>query len=289
MPCPTSAKRDYNLNGMLSIREKSVLITGAGRGIGKRLAMGFAQAGARVGLLARSQAELDLAKLEIEQAGSNALRLRADVRDLEQLSAAVDRIRVVFGALDVLVAAAGVLGPIGPLLSSKPKAWNEAVETNLIGAVNSCRAVLPPMIERRSGKIILVGGWGSGHPWPNFSAHAASKAALARFGECLADEVRDHNVQVNTLIPGEAYTHMTDEILHAGEVRAGRQEFEEAQQVRITGGVPAEKQIQLALFLASESSNHISGKLLHVNDDWKRFESGNMKPELYTLRRVTKM
>src|SRR3954464_10181084 len=108
----------------MAIRGKSVLITGAGRGIGKRLAMGFAQSGARVGLLARSQAELDLAKLEIEQAGGNALRIRADVRDLEQLQAAADRVRAVFGSLDALVAAAGVQGPVGPFLSARPKAWN---------------------------------------------------------------------------------------------------------------------------------------------------------------------
>src|SRR5690242_9698161 len=134
-----SPKADYNQcdSGELpltSIRDKSVLITGAGRGIGKRLAMGFAQAGARVGLLSRGQPELDLAKLEIEHAGGNALRLRADVRDLEQLSAAVDRMRVVFGGIDVLIASAGVQGPIGPFLSSKAKAWNETIEINLIGA-----------------------------------------------------------------------------------------------------------------------------------------------------------
>ena len=118
---------------MTPIRDKSVLITGAGRGIGKRLAMGFAQAGARVGLLARSQAELDLAKLEIEHAGGNALRIRADVRDLEQMSAAVDRMRVVFGGLDVLISAAAVQGPVGPFLSSKPKAWSETIDINLVG------------------------------------------------------------------------------------------------------------------------------------------------------------
>jgi 3-oxoacyl-[acyl-carrier protein] reductase len=82
---------------------------------------------------------------------------------------------------------------------------------------------------------------------------------------------------------------MTDEILHAGEERAGRREIEEAEQVRITGGVAPEKQIQLALFLASERSNHISGKLIHVSDDWKRLEHDNMRPELYTLRRVQKI
>ena len=271
------------------IRDKRVLITGAGRGIGKRLAMGFAEAGAKVGLLARSQAELDLAKLEIEQAGGNALRLRADVRDLEQMQAAADRMRSVFGGVDVLIAAAGVQGPVGPFLSTKPKAWSETLDTNLVGSVNACRAVLPSMIEKRSGKIILIVGGGSGHSRPNFSAYAASKAALARFAECLAAEVLDSNVQVNSLSPGGAYTHMTDEILHAGEDRAGRREIEDAEQVRVTGGVSPEKQIQLALFLASDSSNHITGKLIHVNDDWRRFERENMKPELYTLRRVQKI
>jgi NAD(P)-dependent dehydrogenase (short-subunit alcohol dehydrogenase family) len=273
----------------MTIRGKSVLITGAGRGIGKRLALGFAEAGARVGLLARSQAELDLAKLEIEQAGGDATRIRADVRDLEQIHAAADRMRAVFGGLDVLIAAAGIQGPVGPLLSTKPKAWNETIETNLCGAVNACRAALPPMIEKRSGKIILLVGGGSGHSRPNFSAYAASKAAVARFAECLADEVADHNVQVNSMSPGGAYTHMTDEILHAGEERAGRREIEDAEQVRVTGGVSPDKQIQLALFLASEASNHITGKLIHVNDDWRRFERDNMKPELYTLRRVQKI
>jgi NAD(P)-dependent dehydrogenase (short-subunit alcohol dehydrogenase family) len=274
---------------LTTIRDKSVLITGAGRGIGKRLALGFAEAGARVGLLARSQAELDLAKLEIEQAGGNALRLRADVRDLEQLHAAVDRMRVVFGGLDVLIASAAVQGPIGPLLSTKPKAWSETIEINLIGVVNSCRAALPPMIDKRSGKIILIVGGGSGHSRPNFGAYAASKAAVVRFAECLAVEVSDHNVQVNSISPGNVYSHMTDEVLHAGEDKAGRREIEDAEQVRITGGIPPEKQLQLALFLASERSNHISGKLIHVNDDWKRFERENMKPELYTLRRVQKI
>jgi len=273
----------------MAIRGKSVLITGAGRGIGKRLAIGFAEAGARVGLLARSQAELDLAKLEIEQAGGTALRIRADVCDLDQMQAAAERVRSAFGSVDVLVAAAGVQGPVGPFLTTRPKAWNETIETNLIGAVNSCRAALPGMVERRSGKLILLVGGGSGHSRPNFTAYAASKAAVARFVECLADEVLDDNVQVNSISPGGAYTHMTDEILAAGEDRAGRREIEDAEQVRVTGGIAPEKQIQLALFLASEHSNHVTGKLIHVNDDWRRFERENMKPELYTLRRVHRL
>ncbi|HUP02426.1 MAG TPA: SDR family oxidoreductase [Bryobacteraceae bacterium] len=274
---------------MKPFSEKTILITGAGRGIGKRLALGFAQAGARIGLLARSQAELDMAKLEIEQAKGNALRIRADVRDLEQVMAAVDRLRVVFGGLDAVVCAAGTQGPIGPLLSTKPQSWTEAIETNLLGVVNSCRAALPGMVEARAGKIIVIAGPGSGHSRPNFSASAASKAAVVRFVECLAEEVSDSNVQVNAMSPGSCYTHMTDEVLRAGEDLAGVKEYEHARHVRMDGGEPPEKQIQLALFLASERSNHISGKLIHVNDDWKRYERDNMRPEMFTLRRVQKI
>ena len=168
---------------MNTIKGKSVLITGAGRGIGKRLAMGFAAAGARVGLLARSQAEIDLAKVEIEQAGGQALRLRADVRDLEELAHAVDRMRNSFGGLDILIAAAGVQGPVGPFLSCKPKAWNETVEINLIGVANACRVALPPMSEKRSGKIILISGGGSANARPNFTAYASSKPRWCDWGK----------------------------------------------------------------------------------------------------------
>jgi 3-oxoacyl-[acyl-carrier protein] reductase len=271
-----------------SLKSAGVLVTGAGRGIGKRLAIGFAAAGARVGLLARSKAELDLANLEIEHNGGSALRIRADVTDFEQMCAAVDRMRVHYGGVQVVVAAAAVQGPIGPLSEVSPKAWADTVTTNLIGVMNTCRAVLPHMIERRGGKIIVLSGGGAMNARPNFSAYAAAKVAVVRLVETIAEEVRDHNIQVNCMAPGGAYTSMTDEILRAGE-RAGWKEQEDALNVRRTGGVAPEKQIQLALFLASEQSNHVSGKLIHVKDDWKKLKNENVHPEIYTLRRVQKV
>ncbi len=233
-----------------------MLVTGAGRGIGKRLAIGFATAGHKVGLLARSKGELDLAHLEIEHAGGNALRIRADVTDFEQVSAAVDRMRRDYGGVQVLICAAGVPGPIGPLADQSPKALAETIHVNLVGVMNACRAVLPHMIERRSGKIIVLSGPGAATSRPCFSAYAASKAALVRLVETVAEEVRDHNIQINCMA---------------------------------TGGVAPEKQIQLALFLASEESNHISGKLIHITDDWKKLKNENIHPEIYTLRRVQKV
>lgn len=267
---------------------KNILITGAGRGIGKRLAIGLAAKGARVGLLARSKAEIDLAKLEIEHAGGISLHLRADVRDLDQLMAAAERMRVLWGSIDVLIAAAGIQGPIGPFLDTPPKAWAETIETNLIGVANSIRAVLGSMVERRKGKIIVLSGGGSLTARPNFSAYAAAKTGVVRLVETIAAEVSDHNVQVNCMAPGGSYTSMTDEILEAGD-KAGWKEIEDATDIRTTGGIQADKQILLAAFLASEASNHISGKVVHVTDDWKKLERTTVNPELFTLRRVQKM
>jgi NAD(P)-dependent dehydrogenase (short-subunit alcohol dehydrogenase family) len=265
----------------------NVVITGAGRGIGKRLAIGFAARGARVGLVARTGAELDLTDLEIKHAGGISHKLAADVRDYERLSGVLDLMRHRHGAVHALICAAAIQGPIGPFHKVSPKAWNDTIETNLMGVVNCCRAVVPKMIENRKGKIVILAGGGAATARPNFTAYASSKAAVVRFAESLAEELRDSNIQVNTFSPGGSYTTMTDEILSAGEM-AGWKEIEAAEAIQRNGGVKPDKQIDLACFLVSEQSNHISGKFLHVDDDWRRLESAPTTPDLYTLRRVKK-
>ena len=270
-----------------SVEGLNVMITGAGRGVGKRLAIGFAARGAKVGLVARTAAELDLTDLEIKHNGGISHKLAADVRDFERLSGVVDLMRHRHGALHVLVCAAAIQGPIGPFHKTTIKAWTDTIETNLMGVVNCCRAVVPKMIENRRGKIILMAGGGAASPRPNFTAYACSKAAVVRFAESLAEELSEHNIQVNSMSPGGTYTNMTDEILNAGEA-AGWREIEGAEKVQQTGGVKPERQIDLACFLAAQASNHISGKLLHVDDDWRRLENATIAPDLFTLRRLKK-
>ena len=269
-------------------KNKNVMVTGAGRGIGKRLALGFARLGARIALVGRSKAEMDLAHIEIEQNGGNALRVRADVTDPEQLSVAVDRARVTFGSpIDVLICAAGIAGPLQPFMDSSVRAWKEAIDINMMGVVYSCRAVLSSMIERRSGKILVLVCDSDSTPKLNFCAYETSKTAVVRFVESLAAELADHNVQVNCFDPGPAYTNLTDEIIRA-ESQLEPNVIAAAKETRRTGGVSPELQLEHATFLASEASNHISGKLIHVTDDWKKLRNTQLRPDLLTLRRVSK-
>jgi NAD(P)-dependent dehydrogenase (short-subunit alcohol dehydrogenase family) len=267
---------------------KNILVTGAGRGLGKRLALGFARLGGKIALVSRSKAELDLAHIEIEQAGGNAVRIRADVTDPEQLTLAVDRARVVFGGpIDILVCAAAIHGPIDSFLHSPQKGWTETLTVNLLGVAHACRAVLPAMIEKRSGKILVITCDAQTTPELNLSAYTTSKAAVVRFAESVAAEVLDHNVQVNCFDPGPAYTHLTDEVIRA-ENKVDSRLVAAARETRRTGGASPELQLEHAAFLASERSNHITGKLIHVTDDWKKLMNATLRPDAFTLRRTTK-
>ncbi len=275
-------------NDVAELKNKNVLITGAGRGLGKRLALGFARLGCRIALVSRNKSELDLAHIEIEQAGGNALRIQADVTDAEQIGIAVERAHLAFQSpIDVLICAAGVHGPLKSFLEASFAAWNQTINVNLMGVVHACRAVLPHMTKRRAGKIIILTCESDRPPHSHFSAYTVSKTALVRLAESIAIEVADNNVQINCLDPGRSYTSLTDEIIEAEDCLEASL-VAEAREVRRTGGASADLQLQHAIFLASEQSNHITGKLIHITDDWQKLRNATLRADALTLRRVQK-
>lgn len=281
-------RRSHDLSPAPNFGSKNILITGAGRGVGKRLALGFGRLGARIALLGRSKSEIELAQIEIEQNGGNALPIQADVTDAEQLRVAVERARVVFrGAPDVLICAAAVAGPLAAFTPGNLKQWKKTMDVNLTGTVNACSAVLPSMIEKGSGKILILACGSDTAAVRNMSAYQTSKTALVRFAECIASELIDYNIQINCFDPGPTYTSLTDEMIAAEGVLDSKV-VESARETRSTGGTAPNLQMDHAIFLASEASNHISGKLVHVTDDLKKLRNAHLKADSFALRRVGK-
>jgi len=152
---------------------------------------------------------------------------------------------------------------------------NPGYQPSRSGEFGARRAASPG--GERSGKIVVIVCGGAGHPRPNFAVYAATKAAVTRFVECVAEEVSGDNVQINCVAPGRAYTHMTDEILRAGEENAGANEIAEARQVRIDAARPRKNKSPWSRSDLPRS-NHISGKLVESTDDWKRFEKKTCAP-----------
>ena len=162
---------------------------------------------------------------------------QADVSVLHDVTVVVERAIAEFGGLDVLVCNAGVHGPKGPIEDVDWHEWVQALNINLCGSVLCCRAVLPHFRAQRSGKIILLSGGGATKPMPFLSAYAASKAAVVRFCETLAGEVKDAGIDVNAVAPGALNTRLLDDVLEAGPERVGQVFYEQllAQKRRVAG------------------------------------------------------
>ena len=273
----------------MRLASKAAIITGAGRGIGRAIAIAFALEGADVLVASRTLSEVTATAEGVRALGRNALALNVDVSNRDEVERMVARGLEELGKVDILVNNAGTYGSIGPLVENDPEKWVRTVSINLFGAFYCARAVLPFMIRQRRGKIINLSGGGASSPLPNFSAYAASKAAIVRLTETLAEEVQPFNIQVNAIAPGAVNTRLTDAVLAAGPA-AGEEMLAQARRQKEAGGVPAERAAALAVFLASEESDGLSGRLISaVWDDWENMNGRIeqiMASDLYTLRRV---
>ena len=197
----------------MTVHGKTVMITGASRGIGEAAAYVFAQAGANVVLTARSAAQIG----EIaDQIGDQALAVPCDVSNFDDVKKAVDAAGTAFGTVDVLINNAGVIEPVAHIATSDPEDWGKAIDINLKGVYFGVRAVLPDMIARGAGTILTVSSGAAHGPMDGWAHYCSSKAGAAMLTRCIDKETRTAGVRAMGLSPGTVATQMQREIKASG-------------------------------------------------------------------------
>jgi NAD(P)-dependent dehydrogenase (short-subunit alcohol dehydrogenase family) len=276
----------YDLSG------RSALVTGASHGLGLEIARSFVRAGADVVICGRTESDLQDARAELAALAGDerrVLAMPADVARPDSVQALVERALEHAPGLTALVNNAGIYGPMGAIEEVDWEAWLQAIQINLIGSVLMARALVPHFKRRGYGKIVQLSGGGATAPMPGISAYAASKAAVVRFAETLAGELRAHGVDVNAVAPGALNTRMLDELLAAGPERVDRSLYDRSVAQQESGGASLQRAADLVCFLASSASDGISGKLISaIWDPWPELpeHEADLDSDVYTLRRI---
>lgn len=192
---------------MQSLQNKTALITGAGKGIGRAVALALANEGVHIGLLARTEKDLLAVAAEVTALGVKAAVAMADVSDINSVNAAVVKIREELGAIDILINNAGTAA-FGKFMELTPEQWENQIKVNLFGVYYVTRAVLPEMMERQTGDIINVSSTAGLKGAAVTSAYSASKFGLMGLTDSLMQEVRKHNIRVTALTPSTVVTDL---------------------------------------------------------------------------------
>ncbi len=253
----------------MRLEGRAALVTGASQGIGRVIATRFASEGATVVLAARSRENLEETAAGIEAQGGTALVAPVDIREPGQLDALAQRIAAEVGPLDVLVANTGIAGPTAELWNVTPDEWEETLRVNLTGTFLLCRALLPPMIERGRGSVVVIGSATGKRPMYGRTPYAATKAGLVGLVRTLAVELGPVGVRVNLISPGAVAGPRIEDVMHE-QARAAGVPYEAilAEATELTPLrrlVPAEDIAAAALFLASDDSASTTGEDLNVS------------------------
>lgn len=276
----------------MKLKQHNALITGGSQGLGKAIAEHFLREGANVALCARNEKELFATRDELaEKFPSQKVVAKAcDVSDEKQVDELVTFALGRLVTLQAVVLNAGVYGPMGPTETVSLEEWRRAIDINLYGVLLPCRAIIPHFKRTHRGKIVVLSGGGATNPLPNISSYAASKAAVVRLMETLAEELKPFHVDVNAIAPGALATRLVDEVLAAGPDKVGAAYFERNKTWKEKGAVPLELGASLAVYLASPDSDGITGKLISAQwDPWKDLQQHRedlAKSDIYCLRRI---
>jgi len=192
---------------MTDLKNKNALITGAGKGIGKAIALALAKEGVNVILVSRTQADVDQLAAETAALGVKSLALSADVSYINSINGAVEKAFAEFKTIDILINNAGIAA-FGNFMTLEPAAWEKIIQVNLMGTYYTTRAVLPNMIERQTGDIINISSTAGLNGNALTSAYSASKFAVLGLTDSLMQEVRKHNIRVTALTPSTVATDL---------------------------------------------------------------------------------
>ncbi|MBW6416147.1 SDR family oxidoreductase [Celeribacter sp. PS-C1] len=248
---------------MSDVTGKTVVITGASRGIGEAAARLFAASGAKVALLARSA---DAITKIAEDIGPNALAVPCDISKFVEIDAAMSAVESHFGTIDILINNAGVIDPIGDLKTCDPEAWGHLIDINVKGVFYAMRRVVPEMVARGSGTVLTISSGAAHHPVEGWSAYCSSKAGAAMLTSMLDLEERANGIRVMGLSPGTVATQMQRDIKASG--------INAVSQLDWSDHIPPEWPAQALLWMCGAEADAHLGEELSLRDEGLRRKIG---------------
>lgn len=275
------------------LQGRNAVITGASTGLGLVIAQTFLAEGANVAICSRHAEQLEAARSCLTHhalPGQSVFAQPCDVSQESQVRDFAHAAEKHFGRVQILINNAGILGPMGETESVEFEEWRRTIEINLFGTFLFCKAFIPGMRANGYGKLVNLSGGGATSPRPFFSAYAAAKAGVVRLTENLAEELRETNIDVNSVAPGALNTRMLSQVLEAGPDSIGHKQFAQAIKQKDNGGGSFEKAAALCVYLSSGASDGITGKLISAPwDPWPALHERRdllSKSDIYALRRI---
>ena len=250
---------------MMRLQNKVAIVTGAGSGIGKAIAEGFTNEGAKVAI---ADLNLEAATITTEAIGSAAIAVKVDVGDMKSVEAMIKQVEADLGPVDILVNNAGV-SYITPFHECSEELWDKTIRINLKGAFNCCRTVITSMLARKTGVILNMSSQSGKSGNSQYTAYCASKFAIIGLTQSLAVEYAASGIRVNALCPGVVFTPLWDQMIadYARKRDMKPEEVKPYLESKIPmGRLCTEDDVaKAAIFLASEEASYITGQSINLS------------------------